>query len=94
MKEETAINESMAPGSESRRPSTDSDDNWEPGVTAAENEAALNAAKLDPKQTIFWPIAQEKKLDDISVILLVLNRCIGMFSHSILPFLRFHLPVL
>jgi hypothetical protein len=82
MKEETVINESMAPESHSRRPSTDSDDIWEPGVTATEREAALNAAKNDPKQTVFWPTAQGKKLDDISVILLILNRCIGVFSYS------------
>jgi hypothetical protein len=85
MNEQTVTDDSMAPESKLRRLSTDSDDNWEPGVTDAEREAALKAAQTDPTQTIFWPIAQGKKLDDISVILLILNRCIGRHFYSLRP---------
>jgi hypothetical protein len=82
MNEEKLTIRSMLPESEPRRASTESDNNWEPGVTDAEREAALAAASNDPKQTIFWPVAPGKKLNDISVILLILNRCIGMLLKS------------
>jgi hypothetical protein len=79
MKEEITVSQPVGPEAGRSDSETGSQSQpWAPGLTAEEREA-LDKARKDPNQIVERAVPQLKKLGDISVILVILNRCIGLF---------------
>ena len=83
MNEDTITNQPAVP--EAGRPNFESGSQpqpWALGLTAEEEEA-LDRAKNDPDQKVFVGVRPLNKLGRFEVILLILNRCIGLFFKTV-----------